>query len=111
MKVERLPGGPLAMPGDFRASVQDGKLCVPTNVATALDELHIADAETLVAHLHTFPSPIAAKLQWTVPDVNTARARLVQTLRPHLDAELLEATNSYAGPLGALDPRDTKKQR
>jgi hypothetical protein len=58
-----------AQPGNFGAKVVGRELTLPEKVASAFAAHGVRNATDLVSYLHTFPSAIAADLQWNVADV------------------------------------------
>ncbi len=93
-----------AHPGDLGAHIAGGKLWLPGEVAGLLARLSIRTAEDLVAYLASFPSAVAAALDWRVEEVEQARAALVHELEGHLDETLLHPAEVGDFPLGAFDP-------
>ena len=97
-------------PGDFGSRVADSEFYVSADVATALESLGVRNSTELLSYLETFPSAIAAKLGWTVPEVQEAAERLKRDLDGHVEAFLLRPTPRRDTAFGALDPANLKRR-
>jgi hypothetical protein len=101
-------------PGDFGVRLAGERLEVPAELGRVLRDCSIDTAEEFLAYLTSFPTIMAAALQWTLEDLDRAHQRLVNELRGHVDEELLSPATPEERGYGALDPADLKhrlKQR
>lgn len=101
-----------AEPGDFRASVHEASsLLLPRDVASALASHGVRNAAEFVSYVDSFPSAVAAELNWSVADVLNAVSKLRDQLRGHVDEAILSPPRRQHG-YGALNPsllkRDSK---
>jgi hypothetical protein len=98
------PHGLDPTPGDWKASVSNGKLLLPTQLALAAREQGVRTAEDFLSFAEAFPSAIAFVLQWPLPQVKAATSRLRRQLRDHVPPAVPESARP-GHAFGAMDPR------
>jgi hypothetical protein len=97
----------LYQPGDFAGSVQDGLFYLPEPVFRVVSgQGGVRTAADFVSYLHTFPSAVAAQLNWTVADVQSGLKRVSEQLEGLVAKEVLNPPAQPRRVYGALNPAD-----
>jgi hypothetical protein len=96
--------------GDFGATVADGWLRVPAELATALQQYHNAVTATqFLSVIEAFPTALARELGWDLTSLSNAVDGLRRELDGHVPPELLRPTPRPTPGYGALDPAILKR--
>lgn len=95
---------PYANKQDFGVEILGSRLLVPQDLAVALDRLSVRTAEEFVSYLHSFPSTVAAMLNWSVQDVIDARSSLISRLQGVVDEKILDPPKVQRRAYGARFP-------
>lgn len=94
-----------AEPGDLHAEVRDGALWIPALVASEASTRGLRSAADLISFATTFPTALAGRLNWTVPEVLSAVKKLAEQLEkydPAFRQFSVHMMPAYA--FGARDP-------
>ena len=99
-------------PGDFGAVVDESssELELPEQIATTLQSQGIHTATELISYVEAFPSAIAARLNWTLPDVLNGLEALRGQLKGHVDDAVLSPTRRGRTSYGAMNPATYKSR-
>jgi hypothetical protein len=95
-----------ATPGDFGGSVDKANsvLLLPEHIASFLASHGVHSASEFVSYTESFPSAIAAELDWSAADVVQALSKLRDQLRGHVDEAILNPPQRAKHVYGAFDP-------
>jgi hypothetical protein len=94
---------PVPACGSFDPQVEDAAVLVPAPLLSILRDQGINTVEELLSVSLNFPSSLAAKLDWTVPQVTAARRQLARLVAGKVpDAFVEERPRQFA--TGALPP-------
>ncbi len=100
------PSEAQAEPGDLHAEIMGDALCIPQPLAAEATQRGLRNAADLVAYATTFPSALAKHLNWSVPEVQAAAAKLTAQLAEHDPAFRTLAMQRPEPAYGALNPDD-----
>jgi Papain family cysteine protease len=108
LKIKSIKSG--IKPGDFGAIVDESALALelPEQIATTLQSQGVHTASELISYIEAFPSAIAARLKWTLPDVLSGLEALRGQLKGHVDDAVLSPTKRGPVSYGAMNPATYK---
>jgi len=99
--------------GDFDGFIDESRhaLMLPEKIAGTFKSHGVFTAAKMLSYLESFPSAIAAELDWTVPEVVRGLRTLRTKLKGHVDDALLEPSRPGRFSYGAMNPATYKRNR
>lgn len=97
--------------GDFDGIIDESDLALklPERIVSTLKSHGVRTAGEMVSYIETFPSSIAAALEWTVPDVLRGLEGLRSKLSGHVDDAVLNPRKHERHSFGAMNPAIYKR--